>query len=115
MSRGSEGPLGRRRFSMASNPGSSGSARMSLARRERAHAGTGVRTGRTVCPGWVTEVVAGMVLPMDPWGMRARLMLAPRWVLALYYGVFFGVVMGLVTGIRDSSVLGGSSPASSKD
>jgi len=34
-------------------------------------------------------------------------MLAPRWVLALYYGVFFGVVMGLVTGIRDSSVLGG--------
>jgi len=34
-------------------------------------------------------------------------MLAPRWVLALYYGVFFGVHMGLFTGIRDSSVLGG--------
>lgn len=48
-----------------------------------------------------------MVWPMDPSGMRARLMLAPRWVLALYYGVFFGVFMGLFTGIRDSSALGG--------
>jgi hypothetical protein len=48
-----------------------------------------------------------MVLPMDPSGMRARLMVAPRWVLALYYGVFFGVAISLFTGIRDSSVLGG--------
>ncbi len=48
-----------------------------------------------------------MVRPMDPWGMCARLMLAPRWVLALYYGVLFGVFMGLFTGIRDDSVLGG--------
>ncbi len=48
-----------------------------------------------------------MVLPMDPWGMRARLMLAPRWVLAMYYGVLFGVFMGLFTGIRADSVLGG--------
>ena len=80
---------------------------MLLARRERPYSGTYARTVRTVCQGWVEEVVAGMVLPMDPSGMRARLMLAPWWVLALYYVVFFGVGMGLFTGIRESSVLGG--------
>ena len=48
-----------------------------------------------------------MVLPMDPSDMRARLLLAPRGVLALYYVVLFGGLIGLFTGIRESSVLGG--------
>jgi len=80
---------------------------MLLARREHPHLSAGVGTGRTVCPGWVRDVVAGSIEPMDPSGMRARLLLAPWWVLALYYVVLFGGLIGVFLGIRESSVRGG--------
>ena len=86
---------------------------MLRARRERPHLGAGVGTGRSVCPGWVRDVVAGSIEPMDPLGMR-RLLLAPWWVLALYYVVLFRGLIGVFPGSGTAVRAAGSSPASSE-